>query len=520
MTRPLILISVVLGLHATLCFSHSNDLVVWLNEGVCFTTSVGIWIVKGPTAPNFVDSHVNSLFDTTPATVGQQEEVLVTPHSSTGEVLLTPLGTSVQSVSQPIFALAEAVHQQNMNVVMEPTRMLRSQLRRIPVRIKTPTQYRPRARNPFILYDDPGNLEHHADTIQAGGDEENKENEPPWSVNTAHLPRPTPPSKKRKLLVKKTSPGLSKTVLARPESLRNEDSDTTAGNCEAATKNSEASSTIIAKPITQNTRPLEEEDTSRQESLTTSIHTPPVSSRLSTIRVNSSQAYTSISPFKNKPSIYRVCLSGSCRIPKKHQVIQSFKKLGGSIVSDLEDATILCVSSQQSLTKTAKFLLAIATGMDIIYDEWLIQSAEQERILPLAVFIPEDEDKEREWQVKLEDAVSQGKRGLGHILKGHVVHITSSLKKELKSTYDSYSRMARVLGTDDMRLGLPSRRTRSTALIIGTANDKDIDEVAGLQKYLWSKDLLSMTILRGQLQTHDHSLRVGVLIKKEEEEEC
>ena len=511
---------VVLGVNATLRFSPGDDLSIWLSDGLRFNTTAGEWIVERQLTPNSEKSHSKALLEETFTTEVQQEQVVLnTPGPLTERALVTPPGTSVLSASQSILALAEAAHQGIMHVGTEPTRTLRSLLGRISVRIKTPTQYKLRARNPFLIHTIPRNIARNADTIQTGGDE-NKENEPPLSSDTAHLHVPTPPSKRRKLLIEKATTVSSKMAVALSELPLNQNSDLTEGNWEAATKDSEDSSRTISKMITSNTWSTGREDVPDEGSHASSIYTQPVSSRVSTIEVKSSRLSRSVSPFKRNSANHRVCLSGSCRIPKKQQVIQSFRKLGGSIVKELEDATILCVSSQQPLTKTAKFLLAVATGVDIIYDKWLTQSAEQGRILPLADFIPEDEDKEREWQVTLEDAVSKGKQGLSHILRGLVVHITSSLQKELKSAYESYCRMAKALGADDVRVGLPSRRTRSAALIIGTANDVDVDEIAGLQKQLWSKDLLSMTILRGQLQTHDPTFRVGVSIKKEEEEDC
>lgn len=164
--------------------------------------------------------------------------------------------------------------------------------------------------------------------------------------------------------------------------------------------------------------------------------------------------------------------------------------------------TVLCIGG--GLKKTSKILSAVALGKPIVSDKWAQECAKAKVRLDIEPFYARDEKKEGEWEVP--ENWSTGESPCEDLLKGYTLYVTPSLKNDYGSGWKAIEDLAKLVGVKKV-VSKPSRAAppESDQVILMGLSRGDMDAVA-LHKEgrkIYEKDLLAMSILRGELCLDD-----------------
>lgn len=166
-------------------------------------------------------------------------------------------------------------------------------------------------------------------------------------------------------------------------------------------------------------------------------------------------------------------------------------------VKNVKDCDVLCTGKGE-LKRTSKLLLAVLTGKEVVTDQWIIQSAEQNQLLDTAEFVPEDQKREQEWGTSIADAIERGRQGLKPF-EGWTINFTPSAKKELGSSWSELKEICLVAGVTAVQAMIPrkSPEEMDPTIVIAASNEAD---QATLEERGWrsfTKDIITFSALRG-----------------------
>ncbi|USP78160.1 hypothetical protein yc1106_05434 [Curvularia clavata] len=195
--------------------------------------------------------------------------------------------------------------------------------------------------------------------------------------------------------------------------------------------------------------------------------------------------------------------SSNSTITKSSQAVKFLKKQGGVYVEKLtDDFNILCVRDGE-LQKKTKVLYAIARGIPIVTDMWLLDSAKEGRILPLSGYKPSTSKQEAEWKFTFDNVFGQPQTPF----EGYNIHFT----KSLKAVYESFSEVAAVCKAAGAN-NVTSTRMNTTGDNIVLANNYDDDlEAQKLMKdgvTCYTKDLFTYSIFRGSVDLESDEFKI------------
>jgi hypothetical protein len=202
----------------------------------------------------------------------------------------------------------------------------------------------------------------------------------------------------------------------------------------------------------------------------------------------------------------------SSTVPQQPKLLNGLLKLGAKMV-DAVDATatdIVCVGAGE-LRRTSKLTLGVALGKPIVTDRWVEDSVRARRLLALAPYVPRDAEREARWRFSLRDAIERGRQGV-RAFAGWTVCLSPTLTQEAKDTAAELERMAKSAGAAAVVPQLPkepppppssSSSSSSSSLrrtiIIGAERDPLAPAMAELGWRMFSKDIVSLSILRGRI---------------------
>jgi hypothetical protein len=200
----------------------------------------------------------------------------------------------------------------------------------------------------------------------------------------------------------------------------------------------------------------------------------------------------------------RIVFSSSTTIDSKPNLMRFLKKEGGEKVEDIKGATMLCVGRDE-LKKTAKLILAITSGKDIVTDSWITDSSKAGHLLDTTSYLPLDEKHEKEWGFNLRNAIRRGK--VGHKpLDGFKVYFTPSLKS---AGGNDLKEIAVIAGAE--WCGSQSKKPSDDFLVILTGvEDKDREILINKGFRTFSKELLTVGILRKELGLDSGDFSIGM----------
>jgi hypothetical protein len=211
----------------------------------------------------------------------------------------------------------------------------------------------------------------------------------------------------------------------------------------------------------------------------------------------------------------KALFANSTKVDRKKDTMKDFKKLGGQMVDEIDQANMLVVGGTE-LKKTAKLIIAIARGMDVVHERWVVESRRKNVLLDIIPFVPQDNAHEAEWGFTLVDAITRGKeRIVQELLRDATVYTTKDFERfpaaaELPS-------IVKALGGNVVTSSLPSEKSRAqNCLILGTREDSQAVDVQRLGHKLFDKDLIILGALRGRIDTENPEFEIGVPVKEEE----
>lgn len=215
-----------------------------------------------------------------------------------------------------------------------------------------------------------------------------------------------------------------------------------------------------------------------------------------------------------------VVIFSNTNIQEQKTVIKSFTSLGGRITTSIKEATIL-VTGDGPLKKTGKLIMAVATGLDVVTEQWIVKTAGERQVQEPHEFLPRDPSREQEWGFNLEQAITRGKEGLTYLLAGTTVFFTKQLETDLGSLDRELSQIAKTLGAEAVKHRLPAvkdigKYKETELLIIGAPHDPQGAHVGRLGQKLFNKDILTMGALRGEIDRESGEFIIETPVKTEE----
>lgn len=222
----------------------------------------------------------------------------------------------------------------------------------------------------------------------------------------------------------------------------------------------------------------------------------------------------------NVPAKPIICFSTNCTIQTKKRTMDTFLRLGGTVVKDISDADLLCVPTDDGLRKTPKLILAVILGRIVVTENWVVQCARTGRFPCADDYQPTDREREREWGVKLPDALNQARRTdteLDQLFTGYTFYLTQSLQDQLSKTgnLEAFVKIGTSMGAIAVRKRLPVRYGPKL-IVLGVEDDFDAAAVGKLGLPLYDKDLLTMSALRGCNEAEKDEFRFEIPVKEEE----
>lgn len=195
--------------------------------------------------------------------------------------------------------------------------------------------------------------------------------------------------------------------------------------------------------------------------------------------------------------------------------MKDFTRLGGQVVDKIDQANMLIVGGDE-LKKTANFIIAVAWGIDVVIERWVVERRRRDCLLEVIPFVPEDNAHETESGFKLVDAIARGKEGVvQEFLHNTTVHTTKDLDR-FPATRDLPS-IVKVLGGNIVKSSLPNGVPRTkNVLVLGTREDSQAVEVQEVGHKLYDKDLIILGAFRGKIDTESSEFQIGVRVKEEE----
>lgn len=267
-------------------------------------------------------------------------------------------------------------------------------------------------------------------------------------------------------------------------------------------------STILVEiPIRRETPREAKPSNKNGKSKSTRDSAEPASSCRST-RSNPREGSSSLS--LTHPDI-RVMFASSTSIDKSPQFMKFFQKQSVKAVKSIAECTILCVGKGAELKKTSNLILAVASGKDIVTDEWISRSAAKGELLDFHAFLAKDPKKEAEWGTTLSDAIARGRQGVKPLL-GYTVYFTSSAKQELgKKGFSDMKEIAVHAGANCIKATVPRKSSEESPMSMVIAANDD-NELPTLEEKSWkaySKEIITLSVLRGSLDLDSEEFLVS-----------
>ena len=196
----------------------------------------------------------------------------------------------------------------------------------------------------------------------------------------------------------------------------------------------------------------------------------------------------------------KVMFASSTSSDKSPQFRKFLKKQGVKTVKSVADCTILCVGKGAELKKTSNLILAVASGKEIVTDEWISRSAIKGELLDSHDFPAKDPKREAEWGTTLSDAIERGRQGTKPF-HGYTIYFTSAAKQELGKGFSDIKDIAVFAGAECIKVAVPRKSSEGSPMTMVIAVNDD-DDLPALEERSWktyTKEIITISVLRGSL---------------------
>ncbi|KAH7380347.1 hypothetical protein DE146DRAFT_293797 [Phaeosphaeria sp. MPI-PUGE-AT-0046c] len=190
-------------------------------------------------------------------------------------------------------------------------------------------------------------------------------------------------------------------------------------------------------------------------------------------------------------------------ITEKSHAAKFLKKQGGCLVDSVKDVfNVLCVRDGE-LVRTSKVLQAIAAGIAIVTDKWLLDSAKAGRFLSVDAYKPHAPEQEEEWDIKLDNVLGQPQTPFN----GYTLHFTTSAH----AAYKPFADIEHVCKTAGAKITTKKKidKNSKTVVIAADESDKEAEKLIQDGIACYYRGILPMSILRGTLDLGSQEFKVG-----------
>ncbi|KAF2000969.1 hypothetical protein P154DRAFT_522231 [Amniculicola lignicola CBS 123094] len=275
-----------------------------------------------------------------------------------------------------------------------------------------------------------------------------------------------------------------------------------------------------APPIRRGGKPQDDDEMSRASTAPESVaRVKPVTKRKSRAFIKKVEAEeepdveNSIEQEDNE--IYtgpkpRVAFSNST-IADNSMFVKFLKSNGGKTVESIKNScNILCVRDGP-LRKSMKLLSSIALGIPIVSDKWLKDSATRGVFLPLQNYVPSVPEQETEWNFSMSEIWSTPQSDL---FNAKIIYFTLALR----ATYERFAEVEHVCKAAGAKRviskpgkDVQEKDAKDTIILAIEQDDDDAIVLAEKGMVCYSKDLLTLSILRGDVDLHSEEFKLKLM---------
>ncbi|KAF2759147.1 hypothetical protein EJ05DRAFT_334641 [Pseudovirgaria hyperparasitica] len=173
-----------------------------------------------------------------------------------------------------------------------------------------------------------------------------------------------------------------------------------------------------------------------------------------------------------------------------------------------EDFDIFCVGND-GLKKTGQLLMSVALGRHLVTDHWVTESSKTGYLLAAEHFLPSDPEHEDEWGMRIADIAGDCRTEL---FADIIVYITPAAKKAYGAGFKEIEKVLRTAGAKEVVSGSHRDLDEETkyCVIVNEKSDYDASALQQAGHNLYSKDIISLSILRGHLDLTSAEFRIEV----------
>lgn len=205
----------------------------------------------------------------------------------------------------------------------------------------------------------------------------------------------------------------------------------------------------------------------------------------------------------------RVLFASSTTIDKSKAFMKFLSAHGVQTATSINDCTILCVGRDAELKKTSNLILAVLSGKSVIADSWIKDSANAKELLDYEDYKATDPSAEEEWGTSLADAIARGRDGLKPLTNWSFC-FTPVVKNELGKGFADIKTICLEAGAESIQATLPRKGPQEPCrtIMIAASNDKDTAVLHGRGWKTYSKDIITLSVLRGSLQMENEEFEI------------
>ena len=264
-------------------------------------------------------------------------------------------------------------------------------------------------------------------------------------------------------------------------------------------------STITVQPRLVTEKPRVDKKVPGKISLDSSAKVPASSSSSSRAR-NSFGSGSGIGGTVGTDSI-KVLFGSSTSVDTMPNLMKSLRSLGVRKADTVNDCDYLCVGPSPIKT-TANLVIAVASGKLVVTDRWVLDSAKARELLDPFAFVVKDRSLEKRLGVSLSEAVERGRAQLKPF-DGFSVFFTPVVKKDLGKALAELKGIASHGGaTIESRLP-GTKDDQSLSIIVSAIDDPQLAKLTEDGWRCFSKDVITMTVLRSVLDLQSDEFSVG-----------
>ncbi|KAL8742931.1 MAG: hypothetical protein Q9190_004662 [Brigantiaea leucoxantha] len=177
-------------------------------------------------------------------------------------------------------------------------------------------------------------------------------------------------------------------------------------------------------------------------------------------------------------------------------------------VRSVAECQILCVGRGE-VKSTGNVMLSMLTGKEIVADSWITRSAKQGKLLDFSLFRVKDLERKREWRTTLNNVIERSRQGV-RLFQGWTFNFTPNARRELGKNFVAVKEIALNAGAACVRGFAPRKAPEVTpsTIVIASTRDKDVHALYERGWRSYTKDLITVSVLRGHLDVRSEEFAV------------